>query len=182
MSPRSIPRAFCLPLLLCLAVACTEQNEQGQEPSTRESKLAAAGAGGASAPQLVASVRRVGATVEVTVTSSTPFHVGAMPPILVIGDKAFGHGAPPPDGRLDSLTFTLDAAEFDALPENADVSVGYLHGGARLTPGRPPAAGLAANGGASAATSRGPAIRPDQVGPNRRSAGNLHKTLMEVRP
>jgi hypothetical protein len=114
------------------------------------------------------------------VTSTTDFYVGALPPVLVIDGKAFARSKSPPDGRLNTLIFTIDAADFDALPESGAVSVGYLHPGARLTPGRPAGAGLTANGAPAAGSA--PVVRPDQVGPNRRSIGNLHKSLMEVRP
>jgi hypothetical protein len=86
----------------------------------------------------VAEIRAVGSTVEITVTSSTPFPVRALFPVLAIGDARFTLSWNPPDGRLDTLIFSIPAADFALLPDGAAMSVGY-----GLAPGAPvePAAG-----------------------------------------
>jgi hypothetical protein len=124
---------------------------------------------------LRASVRRTSTTVEIEVTSDTPFQNGALPPVLVIGDQAFGLSRTPPDGREDTLIFLLTPAELDAVADG-EVRVGYLAPGARLS--LPPQ--RSAGGGAlSAQTS--PQIRPDQVARQRR-VGVLRKRTLEVVP
>ena len=101
-----------------------------------------------------------------------------MPPVLVIGDRAFANSRNPPDGRLDTLIFTIDAADFDGVTDNAEVSVGYLSSAARLP--TPPTG----SGSLGAANTRhtSPTIRPDQVGQTRQRLGTLHKGPMAVQP
>jgi hypothetical protein len=120
-----------------------------------------------------ASIERRAGTVEVRIESTEPFPFGALPPVLVIGDKAFGRSKNPPDGSPNVLIFMLDATEYAALPAGAEVSIGYLSSSARLVPGKP------ASGSAPAT---GPRIRPSQVEANRRRLGALRDGGMEVLP
>jgi hypothetical protein len=153
------------------AAGGTSRAEPGPEVSRRSLSAAQAPA----APgEMKAVIRRVGGTVEVEVTSTTSFGDGAMPPLLIIGGKVFGRSRNPPDGRLNTLIFMIDASDFDALPETADVSVGYLRPDARL---QAPPAGVTAPGAAPP-----PTFRPEDVGPNRRLVGHFRKTQMDVTP
>lgn len=126
---------------------------------------------------LHAVIRRVGSDVEVEVTAPEPFPDRAMPPVIVIGDKAFGRSRASADGHAETLVFTIDAEEFDALPDNSDVSVGFLSSAARLL-----SPDLASSGNTPSAAERGPTIRPDQVEAKRRRAGTFRKSRQEVVP
>jgi hypothetical protein len=96
-----------------------------------------------------ASVRRTERTVEVEVVSDTAVGVGAMPPVLVIGDRAFGRSRYPADGNPKVLIFTIDPKDFDQLADNSEISLGVLGHG----PVAPPDPGSLS----------GPRIRSDQV-------------------
>jgi hypothetical protein len=120
-----------------------------------------------------ASIERRAGIVEIRVESTEPFPFGAMPPVLVIGDKAFGRSKHPPDGQLNVLIFMIDAAEYAALPAGAEVSVGYLRSSARLVPGKP---------GSGSTPPTGPRIQPSQVQANPRRLGVLQDGGMEVLP
>src|SRR5258706_15590881 len=79
-----------------LALGCMGQTEG--EPGASGSSLQAP-----ASSTLQTTVRRMGDVVEVEVKSDRPFRDSAMPPVLVIGDKAFGRSRNPPDRRLDTL-------------------------------------------------------------------------------
>ena len=156
-------------------VGCSTGSDGAVEPQARALSSAAAPRGPRVPDGMRATVRRVGATVEIEVTASSPFRTDAMPAVLVIGDQAFGRSwNPPDDGRPDTLIFGIDAADFDALPDGGEVSVGYLHPSARLIPRAP------------AGTARGAAARggytPEKVGPGRGIVGRLRKARMEIAP
>jgi len=121
----------------------------------------------------------LGNIVEVEVSADKPFPDRSMPPVLVIGTKAFAHSRNPADGRTDVLIFTLESTEFDALPDNAEITFGYLHPRARLVPGRAPGP---AGQGAIVGGPRAPTVRPDQVDPNTVRVGSLRKATLQVLP
>lgn len=162
---------------LCFALAggCVSQPERSPEGGSQQSKLATTPASGSAA--LRATVRPTGRTVEVEVSSNQPFRDTALVPVLVIGDHVFSSSRNPPDGRLDTLIFSIDKAEFDALPDATDISVGYLAPSARLTAGRP---GNSAGPTTTAVST--PQVRLDQVQPARSHIGKLEKASLEVRP
>jgi hypothetical protein len=122
--------------------------------------------------EMSTSIERKANTVEVRVEAGEPFLIGAMPPVLVIGDKAFGRSRFA-EGRVDVLIFLIDAAEYATLPAGAEARVGYLSSSARLEPGKP------ASGSAPAT---GPRILPSQVEPNRHRLGVLQAGGMKVLP
>jgi hypothetical protein len=159
---------------LVAAAACAGRGELPREPVEARTGASTAASGATSAGGLTATVRRVGGVVEVEVSSDTSLGDGAMPPILVIGDRAFRRSRNPPDGRLETRIFTIDAAAFDALPEGAEMSLGTLHPSARLTV--PPA------GGTADGTPAAPAVTPQHVAPGRRLLGHLSRARMEVAP
>ena len=66
--------------------------------------------------------------VEIEVASSRSFPVGGALPKLVVGDKTFALSHYP-SGATDRLVFTLDAGEFEAIEQGAEVGVRI--GGAR---------------------------------------------------
>jgi len=115
-------------------------------------------------------------TVEVEVMASRPFPDRAMPPVLVIGDRAFGRSRNPPDGRPDTLIFTIDARDFEALADDSEVTIGFLSSSARLSSPVSPGAG------AARASASGPHIRPDQVEKTKRRVGKFRKAAGEVVP
>jgi hypothetical protein len=153
----------------CSSRAASSGGERLANPKARETTVALT-----TSSNMKATIRRLGATVEIEVTSNSPLGAGAMPPVLVIGDRAFGRSRNPPDGRLETLIFTIDASEFDALSDSSQVSVGTLHPSARLS--APPPAG-----GAQNMTSQ-PLITPQQVAPNQQVLGRLRKATMDVAP
>jgi hypothetical protein len=172
---------------ILLALACSSQTEPG-EPTQRQSQsvsqapVSQTPAARAQLPGSAAlragvgmqtSVARQANTVEVRIESAEPFPFGALPPVLVIGDKAFGRSKNPPDGTPNVLIFMIDAAEYAALPAGAEVSLGYLSSSARLVPGKP-ASGFA--------PATGPRIQPNQVQASRRRLGVLQNGGMEVLP
>lgn len=116
------------------------------------------------------SVQRKADTVEVTLHSERPFEVGAMPAVLVIGERAFGRSYFGDDGDLKTLVFVLDAREFDELPEAAQISFGHLDPAAELPDVPPDARGAA----------RSPRIRPDQVKGRGLRLGALRKSQLEI--
>jgi len=118
------------------------------------------------------SIERSPSTVEVRIEATEPFASGAMPPVLVVGDRAFGRSKNPADGNPNVLIFMIDAAEYAALPAGAEVSVGYLRSSARLVPGEQAS-------GSSPPT--GPRIQPSQVEAKRR-LGVLQDGGTEVLP
>jgi hypothetical protein len=124
---------------------------------------------------LNAVVRRLGNAVEIEITSNQRFPDGAMPNILVIGDQAFGRSRNPPDGRADTLIFTIPAAEFDALPDDAEVAIGQLRPSARLAGGALPYAA-----GAPLTWESSPRIRPEHVESTRRRVGKFRKAEQEI--
>ncbi|HKO53272.1 MAG TPA: hypothetical protein VJV79_36430 [Polyangiaceae bacterium] len=168
-------------LAAALLAGCVTQSESNQEspadyasgPSQSSSQALAAG-------DLTVSVRRLGSTVEIEVSAKQPFPDRAMPPILVVANQAFGRSRNPANGRLDTLIFSLEAREFDGLPEGAEVSLGYLHPKARLA-----TSGAASSGmGAARMAGQTPTaqVRADQVEPSRRSLGRLNKSSSKVLP
>jgi hypothetical protein len=163
------------PLALA-AMGCMSPSEAGNS-SPATVTVQASQAMRANSSSLKAIVRRSPTVVEIEVTSSTPFLNGAIPPVLVIGDKAFGLSRTPPDGRNTTMIFLLTASEFDALVDAKEVSVGYLGAGAIVTTGQPPQMGRAN----AAAVQFGPEIRPDRVTARRR-VGQFNKSLLEVTP
>jgi hypothetical protein len=183
-SMASLSAAACS---ILLSLACSSQTEPG-EPTQRQSEsvsqapVSQAPAARAPVPTnaplragvpLQTSVARQANTVEVRIESTEPFPFGALPPVLVIGDKAFGRSKYPPDGTPNVLIFIIDAAEYAALPAGAEVSLGYLSSSARLAPGKP-ASGFA--------PATGPRIQPNQVQASRRRLGALQDGGMEVVP
>ena len=124
---------------------------------------------------LNATVRRLGDLVEIEVRASHRFPDRAMPPVLVVGDRAFARSRNPPDGRADTLIFTMPAADFDGLPNDADVSIGYLSPSARLATSPPPYAA-----GAPLTWESMPRIRAEQVESARRRVGKFRKAEQEI--
>ncbi len=53
--------------------------------------------------------------VEIELTSSRPFPVRALPPVLRIGERDFWRSRNPDDGRLETLIFLVPAEDFEAL-------------------------------------------------------------------
>jgi hypothetical protein len=130
------------------------------------------------APNVHASIRRVGTLVEVEVTADELAKPTTMPPVLVIGDAAFGRSRYPSDGLRDTRIFMIDAAEFDALPDDAEMTVGHLSPTARLEEPAP----VRSTTGASAAGAASPKIRPNQVQSGRKRVGNLRNDKQDVLP
>lgn len=62
------------------------------------------------------------AIIEIELQSSRAFPVGGALATLMVGDKSFQLSRFP-SGKTDRLIFTLDPAEFAALPNGAPVSV-----------------------------------------------------------
>jgi hypothetical protein len=60
----------------------------------------------------VTRIERVAGGVVIVVTSSTPFPGRAWPPLLHVGDRAFGRSRSPADGSLGTLIFMLSEDEF----------------------------------------------------------------------
>src|SRR5947207_235729 len=116
----------------CMSPTATEH--ESSAPPEKTSQIASA----LQAVNLRATIRRLGNLVEIEVNSDKPFLVASMPPVLVVGGKAFSHSRHPDDGRTDTLIFSVDTTEFDALPDGAEISVGYLSPSARLIPGLGP--------------------------------------------
>jgi hypothetical protein len=179
--PVKIPKMTALPKLQRLAataclsvlsVACVAQTESNKQQPSRQTAVRSDATEHSN--RMEVSIERHATTVEVRVVSQAPFQDHAMPPVLVIGDRAFGRSNHPPDGQANVLIFTIEAAEYDALPEGAEVSVGYLSPSARLAPEQ--RLSRSATTGAS-----GPRIEPNQVQANtRRRAGVLHTRNLEV--
>jgi hypothetical protein len=168
-------------LASCFLAGCVAQSENSQESPAGFSNGPSQSASQALvASDLTVSVRRLGSTVEIEVSAKKPFPDRAMPPILVVGNQAFGRSRNPANGRLDTLIFTLEAPEFDGLAEGAEVSLGYLRPRARVVEGAPASAGAAA----ARTAGRVPAarVRADQVEPSRRSLGRLDKSSSKVQP
>jgi hypothetical protein len=157
---------------------CVAQSENSQDSPSGHASQSVSQALAAS--DLTVSVRRLGSVVEIEVSAKQPFPQRAMPPILVVGNQAFGRSRNPANGRLDTLIFTLEALEFDGLAEGAEVSLGYLRPKARLVEGG------AASSGAAAARMAGrvpaPRVQAEQVEPSRRSLGRLDKSNATVQP
>jgi hypothetical protein len=149
-----------------LSTGCLSQTEGGEATAGQSTPLSKAPRG----VGMQVSIERRASTVEVRIEAAGPFALGAMPPVLVIGDKAFGRSKHPADGRPNVLIFMIDAAEFAALPAGAEVSVGSLRSSARL------ARGEEASGSSAPA---GPRIHPHQVEARRR-LGVLAQGGMEV--
>ncbi len=163
-----------LAFALALASGCATQPDRGEDSVAQQSdRLTASPAASASKATLRAKVRRSTDVIEVEVSSSEPFRETAMPPALVIGSKVFLSSRNPPDGRLDTLIFSISPADFDALPDSAELAVGYVSPSARLTPVSVPA------GKAAAPSSR---ASVEQLQPNRARVGKLTKTSLEVSP
>jgi hypothetical protein len=159
---------------MILSVACAAQTESSTEPPRRAATVATEAT--ERNARLEVTLERQATKVEARVVSAAPFHDHAMPPVLVIGDRAFGRSRHPPDGQANVLIFTIDAAEYDALPEGAEVSFGYLSPSARLVSNRPLSPFAAGTGRAS------PHIEPGQVQANRRRVGVLQTRNLEVTP
>jgi hypothetical protein len=73
----------------------------------------------------VTRIERVSDGVEIEVTSSKPFPVRAIPPLLRVGDHVFGRSRSPADGSLNTLIFMLSDAEFAQTSNGDRVSVAY---------------------------------------------------------
>lgn len=163
-----------------LLLGCVAQPGNNQESSSADATSSQSVSQALSTSDLTVNVRRLSSVVEIEVSAKQPFPDRAMPPILVIGNQAFGRSRNPASGRLDTLIFTLEVSEFDGLPEGAEVSLGYLRPKARLVEG--------AAASASAATARmagrapTPSVRADQVESSRRSLGRLNKSSSKVLP
>jgi hypothetical protein len=80
----------------------------------------------------VAGIRAVGSTVEIAVTSSEPFPVRALPPVLRIGEARFSRSRHPSDGSPHTLIFLVPIQEFELLNDGDPIRVGY-----GLAPGAP---------------------------------------------
>ena len=86
----------------------------------------------------VRSIRAVGAEVEIELHSSVEFPVRDEVVILRIGNRDITKSRSPADGSLNTLIFSLAAADFDRLPDGGPMAVRY---GKAL-----PALGLAVQG------------------------------------
>jgi hypothetical protein len=170
-----IHRAIGWCLTGVLVLGCMTQAE-GDEAEHRQA---------VSTANVHASIRRVGTLVEVELTADELAKPTSMPPVLVIGDAAFGRSRHPSDGRTDTRIFMIDAAEFDALPDDAEMTVGHLSPAARLkepAPIRSMPGPSATSASASAAGAASPRIRPDQVQSGRRRIGALRNDKQDVLP
>ena len=165
-----LPRFAAATCWTVLSVACVAQTESNKQTPSRQSTAIAEAA---ERSNVEVTLERHAATVEVRVKSTVPFQDHAMPPILVIGDSAFGRSRHPADGDLNVLIFTIDADEYEALPDGAEVSIGYLSPSARLVPGE-----------RRSVTARpaAPRIQPSQVQSGRRRAGALNTRDLQVTP
>jgi len=114
-------------------------------------------------------VRRTGDTVEIELQSDRPFDYGAMPPVLVVGSKAFWRSHFGADGSLNTLVFVVDATDYATLNSDAPVSFGYLDPSADFEPPSRGAKGLA----------KAAEMRPDQV-KDPRTIGTLRRDRMEI--
>lgn len=141
-----------------LALGCMAHVESDASESQQE--LTAA-------PDVHASIRRVGTLVGVEVTADELAKPTSMPPVLIIGDAAFGRSRHPSDGQRDTRIFMIDAAEFDALPDDAEMTVGHLSPTARLE---------------ESAKGASPRIRPHQVQSVRKRIGALRNDKQDVVP
>jgi hypothetical protein len=86
----------------------------------------------------VRSIRAVGAEVEIELHSTVEFPVRDEVVILRIGNRDITKSRPPADGSLNTLIFSLAAADFDRLPDAAPMTVRY--GKALPSPGPAPQA------------------------------------------
>jgi hypothetical protein len=73
----------------------------------------------------VAEIRALDSAVEITVTSSEPFPVRALPPVLMIGDARFARSRHPDDGSLGTLIFVIPIEDFALLNDGDPIRVGY---------------------------------------------------------
>jgi len=73
----------------------------------------------------IAAIRRAGDVYEIEVHSPDGFPPRGLPPVLHIGDKQFDRSRPSDSVGLYGLIFTLSAEEFESLPENSPIVVGY---------------------------------------------------------
>jgi hypothetical protein len=73
----------------------------------------------------VTEIRALDSAVEITVTSSEPFPVRALPPVLMIGDARFARSRYPDDGSLDTLVFVIPIDDFALLNDGDPIRVGY---------------------------------------------------------
>lgn len=74
------------------------------------------------------SIRARGSAIEIEVQSSREFPVGGQIPVLLVGTKEFAKSRHPEDGSLNTLIFTLEADEFEQLPDGEAVTVGFGRG------------------------------------------------------
>jgi len=63
--------------------------------------------------------------IQVELTSSRPFPVRAVPPVLQVGSHEFGHSLRPSDGSLNTLIFLLEHREFAQLRPGDPTYVTY---------------------------------------------------------
>jgi hypothetical protein len=70
-------------------------------------------------------MRTVGSGVDIEVHSSRPFPVRDDVIVLRIGDKDFLRSRAPADGNLNTLIFSLSAAEFSQLKDGDRMTVGF---------------------------------------------------------
>ena len=78
---------------------------------------------------LVETIQKGPGGVQIQVTSSRPFPVRALPPVLQIGSHRFSRSVRPPDGDLDTLIFLLEHQEFAQLRTGEPAYVLYGKGG-----------------------------------------------------
>lgn len=81
--------------------------------------------------------------IQIEVTSTRPFPVRALRPVLKIGDREFARSRRPQDGRLDTLIFLLPENAWGELVDGAPTSVFFAlslenleGGGVRSVPER----------------------------------------------
>lgn len=120
----------------------------------------------ATAQPSVESITEVSGGVELTVTNSDEFYVGALPFVLKIGDKTFSKSRHPDNGDIHTLIFLIPSEVFAQLEESAAVDLGY---------GRVEV--VAASSSSSTALSK-PSF-PSEAGKRQWSLGGLNKQQLE---
>ena len=98
--------AVLVSILVCLQAPAAEQNM------------------GARDVNVVKSIRARGPAIEIELHSSREFPVGGQVLVLTVGKKEFAKSRHPADGSLNTLIFTLDADEFEQLPDGETMTVG----------------------------------------------------------
>lgn len=112
---------FLFSLLACSAVASAQVISTGNVVKSIRAVESSAVAGS-------------GPEVEIEVYSPTPFPVRDEVVVLRVGRKDVLKSRPPADGSLNTLIFSIPAAEFDQLGDGSAMTVQYGKNGAAAGP------------------------------------------------